>query len=56
MFLIDESYMPWRALNKEAKGQIISKCLFGVLNSSKKRTKTIRLKLRIEDTKKTFQN
>ena len=27
------------------KGQLISKCLFGVFNSSKKRTKTIRLEV-----------
>ena len=53
-----------------AKGQLISKCLFSVLNSPKKRTKTIRLELpyynkvkffhsffgTIEDTKKTFRN
>ena len=50
------------------KGQLISKCLFCVLNSSKKRTKTVRLEVRqkldflcllfgrIEDTKKTFRN
>ena len=49
------------------KGQLISKCLFGVFNSSKTRTKTIRLEVtrsnffcsffgRIEDTKKTLWN
>ena len=54
----------------EPKGQLISKCLFGVFNSPKKWTKTIGLKVplivkwiffrlfrrRIEDTKKTFRN
>ena len=29
----------------EAKGRLISKCLFGVFNSSKKRTKTILLEV-----------
>ena len=33
---------PYRLGGGVAKGQLISKCLFGVLNSSKKRTKTIR--------------
>jgi hypothetical protein len=28
--------------NYPAKGQLISKCLFGVFNSSKRQTKTIR--------------
>ena len=50
-----------------AKGQLISKCLFGVFNSPKIEQKTIRLEFqsskvkffrsffgRIEDTKKTF--
>ena len=32
-------------LNKLSKGQLILKCLFGVFNSSKKRTKTIRPEL-----------
>ena len=27
------------------KGQLVSKCIFGVSNSSKKRTKTIRLEV-----------
>ena len=50
-----------------SKGQLISKGLFGVLNSSKKRTKKIRLNYydtsgrlvfleEFEDTKKTFRN
>ena len=48
------------------KGQLISKCLFGVFNPPKKRTKTIQLEVinlnffcslfgRIEDGKKTYQ-
>ena len=39
IFLIEEAYMLWRALNKESKGQIISKCLFGALNSFTKMNK-----------------
>ena len=54
-----------------AKGQLITKCLFGVFHSPKKCTKTIRIEVctivvklnlfcsffgRIEDTKKTFRN
>ena len=31
--------------NAMHKGQLISKCLFGVFNSPKKRTKTIRLEV-----------
>ena len=52
------------------KGQLISKCLFGIFNSPKKRTKKFDFNTyygtssqivfvhfgRIEDTKKTFQN
>ena len=30
---------------EQVKGQLISKCLFGVFNSPKKRTKTIRLEV-----------
>ena len=54
---------------KRTKAQIISKCLFGIFNSPKIRTKTIRPEVpqcqsriflfvfgRIEDTKKTFRN
>ena len=53
-------------LELPAKGQLISKCLFDILNSSKKRTKKFDLTTmilqvqlffgRIEDTKKTFRN
>ena len=50
--------------NHLAKGQLILKCLSGVFNSPKKRTKTIRLEVpifsfvfgRIEDTKKIFRD
>ena len=65
MYKISQLYM----LLQAAKGQLISKCHFGVFNSPKKRTKTIRLEVysskfeffrsffgRFEDTKKTFRN
>ena len=59
-----------KPLQHESKGQLISKGLFGILNSSKKRTKKfdlimyytsgrlvfIRFLEEFEDTKKTFRN
>ena len=61
--------LPGKELQVMAKGQLISKCLFVVLNSSKKRTKKFDLTTvipqvelfsfnfwKIEDTKNTFQN
>ena len=36
---------PRNFLIAPSKGQLISKCLFGVFNSPKKRTKTIRLEV-----------
>ena len=35
----------FREILERTKGQLISKCLFGVFNSPKKRTKTIRLEV-----------
>jgi hypothetical protein len=56
-------------MGEERKGQLISKCLFGIINSPKKRTKKLdfttmvpQVELfsfvfgRIEETKKTFRN
>ena len=40
-FKILDSFIPGLA----TKGQLISKCLFGVFNSPKKRTKTIQLEV-----------
>ena len=66
---ISEIY--WSCCGTQFSGQLISRCLFGVFNSPKKRTKKIdfamyygtsswivfvRLFGRIEDSKKTFRN
>ena len=73
IYLLTRQSLPcwqYRVAWRHTKGQLISKCLFGVFNSPKKRTKTIQLQVpivvksnffrsffgRIEDTKKTFRN
>ena len=64
---IKENNILWWLLEGRTKGQLISKYLFGVFNSPKTRTKTIRFEVvvksiffrflgRIEDTKKTLRN